>query len=43
MEPGGDSWDEFRRWIGERGARPGTRVTLLDEETGGVLADWPDQ
>ncbi|MFH9663623.1 hypothetical protein ACH4NF_35730 [Streptomyces sp. NPDC017248] len=35
--------DKFRRWIGERGGRPGTRVILLDEETGAVLADWPDR
>ncbi|CAL9676493.1 hypothetical protein [Streptomyces sp. enrichment culture] len=35
--------DKFRRWIGERGGTLGTRVVLLDEETGAVLADWPDQ
>ncbi|MGV9758634.1 hypothetical protein ACWDUC_22780 [Streptomyces tricolor] len=34
--------DKFRRWIGERGGRPGARVVLLDEWTGAVLADWPD-
>ncbi|CAL9676527.1 hypothetical protein SUDANB178_07795 (plasmid) [Streptomyces sp. enrichment culture] len=35
--------DKVRRWMGERGGRPGTRVVLLDEETGAVLADWPGQ
>ncbi|GAA2733474.1 hypothetical protein [Streptomyces nogalater] len=33
---------KFRCWIGERGGRQGVRVTLLDEETDAVLADWPD-
>ncbi|MGW7824459.1 hypothetical protein ACWGLF_41750 [Streptomyces puniciscabiei] len=35
--------DKFRRWIGEYGSLPAARVTLTDEETVGVLADWPDQ
>ncbi|MDN3244128.1 hypothetical protein [Streptomyces sp. ZSW22] len=29
-------------WIGEHGSRPGARVTLVDEETGTVLTEWPD-
>ncbi|MEU0053509.1 hypothetical protein ABZ299_28410 [Streptomyces sp. NPDC006184] len=35
--------DKFRRWVGEYGGMPGARVTLTDEETGDVLATWPDQ
>ncbi|MET8585284.1 hypothetical protein ABZX39_31040 [Streptomyces collinus] len=35
--------DKFRRWIGEYGGMPDARVTLTDEETGAVLAAWPDQ
>ncbi|MFE2048039.1 hypothetical protein ACFXAS_05990 [Streptomyces sp. NPDC059459] len=28
-------------WVGEHGDRPGARVTLVDEETGSVLTEWP--
>ncbi|KUN09213.1 hypothetical protein AQI95_05035 [Streptomyces yokosukanensis] len=35
--------DKFRRWVGEYGGLPGTRVVLTDEHTAGVLAAWPDQ
>ncbi|WP_189956492.1 hypothetical protein [Streptomyces alanosinicus] len=35
--------DKFRRWVGEYGSLPDTRVTLIDEDTAGVLAVWPDQ
>ncbi|MFJ7147097.1 hypothetical protein ACIQVT_02695 [Streptomyces sp. NPDC100445] len=34
--------DKYRRWIGEYGGMPGASVTLTDEETGDVLATWPD-
>lgn len=32
---------KFTRWIGEYGAMPGARVTLVDEETGEELDSWP--
>jgi hypothetical protein len=31
----------FTVWIGERGSLPDARVTLLDEEAGETLTDWP--
>lgn len=31
------------RWINEYGSAPGARVTLVDEETGTVLTEWPDE
>lgn len=31
---------KFQAWVGEWG-RPGTRVVLVDEETGATLDDWP--
>nr|WTB35095.1 hypothetical protein OG781_41630 [Streptomyces sp. NBC_00830] len=35
---------KYLRWIGERGGREGTRITLIDEADGGrVLKAWPDQ
>ncbi|WP_330248607.1 MULTISPECIES: hypothetical protein [unclassified Streptomyces] len=35
---------KYLRWIGERGGREGTRITLIDEADGGrVLRAWPDQ
>lgn len=34
---------KFRRWIGEHGALPDPRVTLVDEETGAMLTTWPDE
>ncbi|MGW9137191.1 hypothetical protein [Streptomyces sp. NPDC055681] len=34
---------KYTRWIGERGSRPGARITLTDEADGGrVLKSWPD-
>ncbi|MFF4402652.1 hypothetical protein [Streptomyces sp. NPDC001480] len=35
--------DKFRRWVGEYGSMPGARVSLTDQDTGEVLASWPDQ
>lgn len=35
--------DKFRRWIGEHGNVVGARVTLVDEETGETLTEWPDE
>ncbi|CAL9651490.1 hypothetical protein [Streptomyces sp. enrichment culture] len=29
-------------WVGEHGSRAGARVTLVDEETGKTLTEWPD-
>ncbi|MFF0736933.1 hypothetical protein ACFYVK_35630 [Streptomyces chartreusis] len=34
---------KFTRWVGEHGAIPGARVTLVDEETGTVLTTWPEE
>lgn len=31
---------KFTEWVGDWG-RPGARVTLVDEETGETLDDWP--
>ncbi|KOX32770.1 hypothetical protein ADL07_11365 [Streptomyces sp. NRRL F-4707] len=33
---------KFTAWVGEHGDRPGARVTLVDEETGETLTEWPD-
>lgn len=30
-------------WIGGRGSLPGARVTLIDEETGATLTEWPGE
>ncbi|MGW7823619.1 hypothetical protein ACWGLF_37115 [Streptomyces puniciscabiei] len=35
--------DKFRRWVGEYGSVPDVRITLTDEDTGDVLAAWPQQ
>ncbi|WP_060905263.1 hypothetical protein [Streptomyces scabiei] len=32
---------KFTSWIGEHGAMPGARVTLVDEGTGAMLTTWP--
>ncbi|MFF6966349.1 hypothetical protein ACFY9G_23640 [Streptomyces anthocyanicus] len=32
---------KFASWVGEHGARAGARVTLVDEETGERLTEWP--
>ncbi|MDH6224381.1 hypothetical protein [Streptomyces sp. MJP52] len=34
---------KFTRWIGEYGSMPDARVTLVDEETGATLTEWPDE
>lgn len=31
---------KFKEWVGDWG-RPGARVTLVDEETGETLDEWP--
>lgn len=33
---------KFVEWIGEYGALPDARITLVDEETGTVIHRWPD-
>ncbi|MFD5566670.1 hypothetical protein [Streptomyces cadmiisoli] len=32
---------KWSSWVGEYGSMPGARITLVDEEMGTVLADWP--
>jgi hypothetical protein len=34
---------KFRTWIGAHGNIAGARVTLVDEETGETLTEWPDE
>ncbi|MEU2931207.1 hypothetical protein ABZ636_40510 [Streptomyces sp. NPDC007251] len=34
---------KFNRWVGSAGTTGQPRVTLTDQETGEVLAVWPDQ
>lgn len=35
---------KFTSWVGERGGRKGTRITLTDEADGRrVLKAWPDE
>ncbi|MFC7018078.1 hypothetical protein ACFQMH_41650 [Streptomyces viridiviolaceus] len=34
---------KFVAWIGSYGALPNARITLVDEETGIVLATWPQE
>lgn len=34
---------KFTAWVGSSGGLPEPRVTLVDEETGRVLATWPDE
>lgn len=34
---------QWTAWTGERGSMPGARITLVDEETGDVLASWPEE
>lgn len=35
---------KFTRWIGERGGRKDSRITLTDEgDSGRVLKYWPDE
>jgi hypothetical protein len=38
----GTAGRKLRTWIGERGSMPGTRFTLVDEETGKTLTTWPN-
>ncbi|MFI6560419.1 hypothetical protein [Streptomyces sp. NPDC050534] len=33
---------KFRRWVGDWGG-DGVRITLVDEDTGTTLAEWPDE
>ncbi|MEU3663981.1 hypothetical protein AB0E77_30185 [Streptomyces sp. NPDC032940] len=33
---------KFTGWVGEHGDRPRTLVTLIDEESGTTLTQWPD-
>jgi hypothetical protein len=33
---------KFATWVGEWG-RPGARVTLVDEDTGTLLTEWPER
>jgi hypothetical protein len=33
---------QFRSWVGEHGP-PGARIVLVDEASGDVLAEWPDE
>ncbi len=33
---------KFGAWVGEHG-RPGVRVTLVDEEAGTTLTEWPEK
>ncbi|MEU4154720.1 hypothetical protein [Streptomyces antimycoticus] len=35
--------DKFRRCIGDYGSLPDARITLTDEDTGRVLASWPEE
>jgi hypothetical protein len=32
---------KFTSWIGEYGSMPDARVTLVDEDTGETLTEWP--
>jgi hypothetical protein len=34
---------KFASWVGEHGSRSGARVTLVDEETGERLTEWPER
>ncbi|MEU6449997.1 hypothetical protein [Streptomyces sp. NPDC046979] len=34
--------EKFLAWIGPYGALPDARIVLDDQESGDVLADWPD-
>ncbi|MFF5553844.1 hypothetical protein [Streptomyces olivaceoviridis] len=34
--------DKFRRCVSDYSSTPGARVSLFDDETGQVLATWPD-
>jgi hypothetical protein len=33
---------KFMVWVGSRG-RPGTRITLVDEDAGETLTEWPEK
>jgi hypothetical protein len=33
---------KFRDWVGEHGALPDARVTLVDEAAGAMLTIWPE-
>ncbi|WP_171109227.1 MULTISPECIES: hypothetical protein [unclassified Streptomyces] len=32
---------KFSSWVGEYGSLPDARITLVDEETGETLTEWP--
>lgn len=34
---------QFTTWVGERGSLPGARITLIDEQTGATLMEWPTE
>ncbi|MFJ4688785.1 hypothetical protein ACIQNG_13855 [Streptomyces sp. NPDC091377] len=34
---------KFIAWVGSYGSLPGTRVVLVDDETGETLTAWPDE
>lgn len=34
---------KFRDWVGQYGGLPGARVTLVDEEQGVTLTEWPEE
>jgi hypothetical protein len=35
--------DQLPVWVGSWGELPDARVTLVDEETGAVLTEWPGE
>lgn len=35
--------DKLLRWIGSVGNMPEPRITLVDEEAGDVLTEWPEE
>jgi len=34
--------DQLAVWVGSWGELPAARITLVDEETGVLLTEWPD-
>jgi len=35
--------DQLAVWVGSWGELPDARVTLVDEETGTLLTEWPEE
>jgi hypothetical protein len=35
--------DQLPVWVGSWGTLPDARITLVDEETGVVLTEWPEE